>query len=118
MGAVCDSDKNAQNPPVKPPSKILPQTHIEELPLKDINYYNYKCPIDLSNITPQINDSQTSHQHKIHLSFVISNILIHQCFSRDKTTKKSLFIFEMQLGNKVFPLFFNYGEKPSGPGKC
>ena len=38
MGAVCDSDKNTQNPSVKPPSKILPQTHIEELPLKDINY--------------------------------------------------------------------------------
>ena len=117
MGAICESDKNNENNSVKPPSKILPQTHIEELPLKDINYYSYKCPIDLSN-TIQLNDSQSSHQHKIHLSFVISNILIHQCFSRDKTTKKSLFIFEMQLGNKVFPLFFNYAEKPSGPGRC
>ena len=118
MGAVCDSKKDSQTESVKPPPpQIKPQTHIEELPLKDINYYSYNCPIDLSSITP-ISDSQSSHQHKIHLSFILSNIKIHNCFSREKTIKKSLFIFELQLGNKIIPLFFNYGEKPSAPDKC
>lgn len=117
MGAVCDSKKkDTQNENMPPPPQIIPQTKVEELPLKDINYFSYNCPIDLSSITP-INDSLSAHQHKIHLSFVLSNIKIHQCFSRDKTTKKSLFIFQMQLGNKVFPLFFNYGDKPSAPGR-
>ena len=117
MGAICDSKKKeAQPEPIPPPPQIIPQTHVEELPIKDIKFYTYKCPINLSSITP-ISDSQSTHQHKFHLSFVLSNIKIHQCFSRDKQGKKSLFIFEMQLGHKIFPLFFNYGEMPLTPGK-
>ena len=112
MGAVCETEKQRPEPdPVAPPPQITPQTQIEELPVKDIKNYSYKCPININDIKP-ISDSQSSHQHKIHLSFKLSNILIHQCFSRDKTTKKSLFIFELSLGNKIFPLFCNYGEKP------
>ena len=117
MGAICDSKKKDTQPePIPPPPQIVPQTQVEELPIKDIKFYSYKCPVNLSSITP-INDSQSAHQHKFHLSFVLSNIKIHQCFSRDKQGKKSLFIFEMQLGNKIFPLFFNYGEMPLTPGK-
>ena len=117
MGAICDSKKKeAQPEPIPPPPQIIPQTHVEELPIKDIKFYTYKCPINLSSIT-SISDSQSTHQHKFHLSFVLSNIKIHQCFSRDKQGKKSLFIFEMQLGHKIFPLFFNYGEMPLTPGK-
>ena len=36
MGAVCDSKKDSQTESVKPPPpQIKPQTHIEELPLKE-----------------------------------------------------------------------------------
>ena len=116
---VCDSNKGTQVESVKPPPpQIIPQTQVEELPLKDIRYYTYKCPINLTNIN-SINGSQiSSHQRKIYLHFALSNIKIHQCFSRDKTNNKSLFIFEMQLGHKIFPLFFNYGEFPLAPDKC
>ena len=116
---VCDSKKEAQEAPIQPqPPPIIPQTQVEELPLKEIRNYSYRCPINLTSIS-SLNDSQISpHQHKIHLSFILSNIKIHQCFSRDKTNNKSLFIFEMQLGTKIFPLFFNYGECPLAPEKC
>ena len=116
---VCDSKKEAQEEPIQPqPPPIIPQTQVEELPLQEIRNYSYRCPINLTSIS-SLNDSQISpHQHKIHLSFILSNIKIHQCFSRDKTNNKSLFIFEMQLGTKIFPLFFNYGEYPLAPEKC
>ena len=116
---VCDTKKEAPQEPVQPPPpQIIPQTQVEELPLKEIRHYTYKCPINLTNIN-SINDSQTSsYQHKIHLSFILSNIKIHQCFSRDNANNKSLFIFEMQLGTKIFPLFSNYGEIPLAPDKC
>ena len=116
---VCDSKKEAQEEPIQPqPPPIIPQTQVEELPLQEIRNYSYRCPINLTSIS-SLNDSQISpHQHKIHLSFILSNIKIHQCFSRDKTNNKSLFIFEMQLGTKIFPLFFNYGECPLAPEKC
>ena len=116
---VCDSKKEAQEEPIQPqPPPIIPQTQVEELPLQEIRNYSYRCPINLTSIS-SLNDSQISpHQHKIHLSFILSNIKIHQCFSRDKTNNKSLFIFEMQLGTKIFPLFFNYGEFPLAPEKC
>ena len=116
---VCDSKKEAQEEPIQPqPPPIIPQTQVEELPLQEIRNYSYRCPINLTSIS-SLNDSQISpHQHKIHLSFILSNIRIHQCFSRDKTNNKSLFIFEMQLGTKIFPLFFNYGEYPLAPEKC
>ena len=115
---VCESKNNSQEVPQKPPPQIKPQTQIEELPLKEIKYYRYKCPVNLSNIITNINDSQSSHQHKFHLAFTVSNIEVHYCFSRDRTTGKSLFIFEMQLGNRVFPLYFNYGEIPITLGAC
>ena len=116
---VCDSKKEGQEEPIQPQSPpIIPQTQVEELPLQEIRNYSYRCPINLTSIS-SLNDSQISpHQHKIHLSFILSNIKIHQCFSRDKTNNKSLFIFEMQLGTKIFPLFFNYGEYPLAPEKC
>ena len=116
---VCDSKKEEQEEPIQPqPPPIIPQTQVEELPLQEIRNYSYRCPINLTSIS-SLNDSQISpHQHKIHLSFILSNIKIHQCFSRDKTNNKSLFIFEMQLGTKIFPLFFNYGEYPLAPEKC
>ena len=116
MGGVCESKKKDPQETVPPHPQIVPQTQVKELPIKDISFFTYNCPINLSGVTP-INDSLSNHQHKIHLSFVLSNIRIHQCFSRDKTAKKSLFIFEMQIGNKVFPRFFNYGEAPSAPIK-
>ena len=116
---VCESKKELQEQPVQaPPPQIIPQTQVEELPLKEIKYYTYRCPINLTSI-PSLNDSQiTHHQNKIRLVFVLSNIKIHQCFSRDKSNKKSLFIFEMQLGTKIFPLFCNYGLTPLTPDKC
>lgn len=116
MGGVCESKNNKIEKQSQPQAQTIQQIKIEQLPLKDIKYYSYPCPINLSNITT-INDSQSTHQHKFHLSFTISNILIHQCFSREKTNKKSLFIFEMQLGNKICNLFCNYGEKPLAPEK-
>ena len=115
---VCESKNNHQEEPQRPPSQVKPQTQVEELSLKEIKYYSYQCPVNLSNIITSINDSQSSHQHKFHITFLLSNIKIHKCFSRDRTTRKSLFIFEMQLGNKVYPLFFNYGEKPLAPHSC
>ena len=116
---LCESKKELQEQPVQaPPPQIIPQTQVEELPLKEIKYYTYRCPINLTSI-PSLNDSQiTHHQNKIRLVFVLSNIKIHQCFSRDKSNKKSLFIFEMQLGTKIFPLFCNYGLTPLTPDKC
>ena len=119
MGGVCESKKNNNIP------QNIPKVKSEELSLKEIKYYEYDCPINIkelenyqNNITNQshnkINNSNNNNQkhHQIHLKFVLSNIKIHQCFSRDKTNKKSLFIMELKLGRKIFPLFFNYGEYP------
>ena len=126
MGAICETkkvapkDTESNHEQVKQEEEqpqLLPQ-QIEQLPIKEIKYYTYKCPINLNNINQintnnNINNSTSSnHQHKIHLILTLSNIKINQSFSRDKTTKKSLFIFEMQLGYKVLPLYFHYGEYP------
>ena len=50
MGAVCDSDKNTQNPSVKPPSKILPHsTHLFLfIPLKWFELQVSHCPSSLT----------------------------------------------------------------------
>ena len=115
---VCDSKKTSI------PEKI-PKLRTEDLPLKEIKYFEYECPINISefenylnNNHSKLNNNSSSHnqnnnqQHQIHLKFTLSNIKIHQCYSRDKINGKSLFICELKLGKKIFPLFFNYGEYP------
>ena len=98
----------------------------EDLPIKEIKYFEYECPINVSQLESHLNieseqksnnnshnnNNSKSQKHQIHLKFTLSNIKIHQCFSRDKNNKKSLFICELKLGKKIFPLFFNYGEFP------
>ena len=93
-----------------------------DLPIKEIKYFEYECPINILALESHLNINQEqkrsnnnntkSQKHQIHLKFILSNIKVHQCFSRDKTNKKSLFICELKLGKKIFPLFFNYGEFP------
>ena len=121
MGGVCESSKRSE------PEKT-PKLRTEDLPIKEIKYFEYQCPINIielenhqkliynqeqkpNNSNNNTNNSQQRHQ--IHLKFNLSNIKIHQCYSRDKTNKKSLFICELKLGKKIFPLYFNYGEYPT-----
>ena len=121
MGGVCESSKRSE------PEKT-PKLRTEDLPIKEIKYFEYQCPINIielenhqkliynqeqkpNNSNNNTNNSQQRHQ--IHLKFNLSNIRIHQCYSRDKTNKKSLFICELKLGKKIFPLYFNYGEYPT-----
>ena len=116
---VCESKKT----PVSEKSQKL---KTEDLPIKEIKYFEYECPINVSQLESHLNieseqkssnnshnnNNSNSQKHQIHLKFTLSNIKIHQCFSRDKNNKKSLFICELKLGKKIFPLFFNYGEFP------
>ena len=116
---VCESKKA----PIQEKSQKL---KTEDLPIKDIKYFEYECPINVSQLESHLNieseqkssnnshnnNNSNSQKHQIHLKFTLSNIKIHQCFSRDKNNKKSLFICELKLGKKIFPLFFNYGEFP------
>ena len=127
MGTVCESKKNDEEP------KITPKKKTEELSLKEIRFYEYDCPINVKEldthhiriqnkisqifsksnhiINSSINNNNNVHPH-ITLQFLLSNIKIHQCFSRDKVNKKSLFIYEYKLGKKIFPLTCHYGEYP------
>ena len=115
---VCESKK------AEVPEKI-PKLRTEDLPLKEIKYYEYECPINIIELENYLNDNKSklnnsssihnqnnTPQHQIHLKFTLSNIKAHQCYSRDKLNGKSLFICELKLGKKIFPLFFNYGEYP------
>ena len=116
---VCESKKT----PISEKSQKL---KTEDLPIKEIKYFEYECPINVSQLESHLNieseqkssnnshnnNNSNSQKHQIHLKFTLSNIKIHQCFSRDKNNKKSLFICELKLGKKIFPLFFNYGEFP------
>jgi hypothetical protein len=117
MGGVCETKKETI-------VENIPKVKIQDLPsVKEIKYYEYECPINIAelekhqqlkqNQQQKPNNNNTPQQrHLIHLKFTLSNIKIHQCFSRDKTNKKSLFICELKLGKKIYPLFFNYGEYP------
>ena len=117
---VCETKKTTI------PEKI-PKLKTEDLSINEIKYFEYECPINITQLEKyqkgsqlqsnnQIQNNQnnqnTQQVHQIHLQFVLSNIKIHQCFSRSKTNQKSLFIYELKLGKKIFPLSFNYGEYP------
>ena len=117
---VCETKKTSI------PEKI-PKLKTEDLSINEIKYFEYECPINIAELekyqkgsqlqpNKQIQNNQnnqnTQQIHQIHLQFVLSNIKIHQCFSRSKTNQKSLFIYELKLGKKIFPLSFNYGEYP------
>ena len=95
----------------------------KEESLKDeIKYYVYDCPINIKDIQPQIKYSSNRPSSaknrssqplpETEIIFNISNIKLHNCYSRDKTTKKSLFIMEIKLGTKSFELFYSYGNEP------
>ena len=113
----------------------LPKIRTEDLPITEIKYFEYECPINITDLQKHLNLIQNQQQNtnklnknnnndnnnnkdnnkeqqQIILKLTLSNIKIHQCFSKDKTNKKSLFICELKLGKKIFPLFFNYGEFP------
>ena len=117
MGGVCETKKSTI-------IENVPKIKIQEAPsLKEIKYYEYECPINIVDLEKHQqliqnqtqkpnNDNSLQQRHQIHLKLTLSNIKIHQCYSRDKTNKKSLFICELKLGKKIFPLFFNYGEYP------
>ena len=115
------------------PDKIenVPKIKTEDLPISEIKYFEYECPINIYDLEKHLNsirqntnnqnknknknnhnDINNNQQYHINLKLTLSNIKINQCFSRDKSNKKSLFICELKLGKKIFPLFFNYGEYP------
>jgi len=121
---VCESKK------VAIPDKI-PKLKTEDIPIKELKFFEYECPINITKLQNHLNLIQNQQQNvknknnnnndnsnnvnqkkPINLLLKLSNIKIHKCFSRDKKGKKSLFICEIKLGKKIFPLFFNYGEFP------
>ena len=120
---VCESKK-------APLPEKIPKLRTEDLPINEIKYFEYECPINIAELDKYLNgdknnlNNTTSTQHnqnnqnnaqqphQIHLKFTLSNIKIHKCYSRDKINRKSLFIIELKLGKKIYPLFFNYGEYP------
>lgn len=126
MGGVCESKKNDEEP------KKTVKIKTEDLSLKEIKYYEYDCPINVKEldnhhirIQNKINQNFGKNKHtnnssinnnniqrNITLQFHLSNIKIHQCYSRDKINKQSLFIYEFKLGRKIFPLSCHYGEYP------
>lgn len=105
----------------------LPKLKTEDLPIKEIKYFEYECPININELEKHLNsnkeelislNSTSNNQnnppqsHRINIKFLLSNIKIHQCFSREKMNKKSLFISELKLGKKIFPLSYTFGEFP------
>lgn len=110
---VCESKKYTI------PDK-MPKLKAQDIPIKELKFFEYECPINIKDLQNHLNiiqninspNNNNTQPHHINLQLTLSNIKIHQCFSRDKTNKKSLFICELKLGKKIFPLFFNYGESP------
>ena len=119
---ICESKKTPT------PDKI-PKLKTEDVPIKELKYFEYECPINIVNLQKHLDLIQNQQQIKTHkknndinndnnqqnnitLRLTLSNVKILQCFSRNKNGRKSLFICELKLGKKIFPLFFNYGEYP------
>ena len=86
-----------------------------------------RCGINIQNLDyyyqtgkNQIDEygyNEIKNRQEIIFSFRLSNIRIHLCYSRAKERKKSLFINQIQIGKKSFPLKYNYGAFPIVEGE-
>ena len=95
---ICESTNKAYS------NKNQEINHIQTPGNPDTHGYKFEC----------IQKDNFSNNKKLNLKFIFYNFKVKYCISH-KPTRDSIYITEIKIGQKIFPLIINKGQSPSIP---